>query len=67
MEDSGSKKKEKEVKMRRNSTRLLKAMLRKNWLLKIRHPFVTLTEVITSSSSLNISVFLVWDFCIFVF
>lgn len=51
MEDSGSSKKEmnkdKEVKMKRNSTRQLKAMLRKNWLLKIRHPVVTLTEVIT--------------------
>lgn len=26
-------------------TRQLKAMLRKNWLLKIRHPFVTCAEV----------------------
>lgn len=50
MEDSGSKKKEinkdKEVKMKRNSMRQLKAMLRKNWLLKIRHPFVTLSEIL---------------------
>ncbi|XP_020526672.1 ABC transporter A family member 1 isoform X2 [Amborella trichopoda] len=28
------------------STRQLKAMLRKNWLLKIRHPFVTAAEVL---------------------
>lgn len=30
------------------SRRQLKAMLRKNWLLKIRHPFVTLAEVSVS-------------------
>ncbi|CAK7342614.1 unnamed protein product [Dovyalis caffra] len=29
-----------------NSTRQLKAMLRKNWLLKIRHPFTTAAEVL---------------------
>ncbi|KAL1813550.1 hypothetical protein ACET3Z_023615 [Daucus carota] len=30
----------------RSSGRQLKAMLRKNWLLKIRHPFVTFAEII---------------------
>ncbi|KAJ4767254.1 ABC transporter A family member 1 [Rhynchospora pubera] len=29
-----------------SSTRQLKAMLRKNWLLKIRHPFTTFTEIL---------------------
>lgn len=29
-----------------NSTRQLKAMLRKNWLLKIRHPFITSAEIL---------------------
>nr|XP_018630849.1 ABC transporter A family member 1 isoform X1 [Nicotiana tomentosiformis] len=38
-------KKEKEKEMR-NSRRQLKAMLRKNWLLKIRHPFVTCAEIL---------------------
>lgn len=46
---SDNKKKErskgKEEDMKRSSSRQLKAMLRKNWLLKIRHPFVTLMEV----------------------
>ena len=37
----------KEEEMKRSSRKQLKAMLRKNWLLKIRHPFVTLTEVST--------------------
>ncbi|GFP92211.1 ABC transporter a family member 1 [Phtheirospermum japonicum] len=36
--------KEKMKKMR--SWRQLKAMLRKNWLLKIRHPFITLAEIL---------------------
>ncbi|XP_019232032.1 PREDICTED: ABC transporter A family member 1 [Nicotiana attenuata] len=38
-------KKEKEKEMR-NSRRQLKAMLRKNWLLKIRHPFTTCAEIL---------------------
>lgn len=41
--DRSNKGKEKEMK--RTSRKQLKAMLRKNWLLKIRHPFVTLMEV----------------------
>lgn len=32
--------------MKRSSRRQLKAMLRKNWLLKIRHPFITLAEIL---------------------
>lgn len=40
------KKKEKEKEDMRNSRRQLKAMLRKNWLLKIRHPFVTCAEIL---------------------
>lgn len=36
----------KEKKMTSSSGRQLKAMLRKNWLLKIRHPYITLAEVI---------------------
>ncbi|MCD7461369.1 ATP-binding cassette sub- A member 1 [Datura stramonium] len=40
------KKKEKEKEDTRNSRRQLKAMLRKNWLLKIRHPFVTCAEIL---------------------
>ncbi|CDP14120.1 unnamed protein product [Coffea canephora] len=36
----------KEEEMKRSSRKQLKAMLRKNWLLKIRHPFVTLTEIL---------------------
>ncbi|CAA0837437.1 ABC transporter A family member 1 [Striga hermonthica] len=39
-------KKVKEKIEKRRSTRQLKAMLRKNWLLKIRHPFVTCAEIL---------------------
>lgn len=39
-------KKEREKENMRSSRRQLKAMLRKNWLLKIRHPFSTCAEVI---------------------
>ncbi|XP_060186206.1 ABC transporter A family member 1 isoform X3 [Lycium barbarum] len=38
--------KNKEKEDMRNSRRQLKAMLRKNWLLKIRHPFVTCAEIL---------------------
>ncbi|KAG5055117.1 hypothetical protein JHK85_007627 [Glycine max] len=38
--------------------RQLKVMLRKNWLLKIRHPFVTAAEVISLFPFLNYSVLL---------
>lgn len=40
------KDKKKIVSERRSSWRQLKAMLRKNWLLKIRHPYITLAEVL---------------------
>ncbi|CAI9099895.1 OLC1v1036780C1 [Oldenlandia corymbosa var. corymbosa] len=36
----------KEEEMKRTSSKQLKAMLRKNWLLKVRHPFVTLMEIL---------------------
>ncbi|CAI9301359.1 unnamed protein product [Lactuca saligna] len=36
----------KEKKMTSSSGRQLKAMLRKNWLLKIRHPYITLAEIL---------------------
>ncbi|KAL3533759.1 hypothetical protein ACH5RR_007280, partial [Cinchona calisaya] len=36
----------KEEETKRSSRKQLKAMLRKNWLLKIRHPFVTLMEIL---------------------
>ncbi|KAL8489520.1 hypothetical protein ACS0TY_025437 [Phlomoides rotata] len=39
-------KKEKEKENMRSSRRQLKAMLRKNWLLKIRHPFSTCAEIL---------------------
>ncbi|GER52514.1 ATP-binding cassette sub-family A member [Striga asiatica] len=39
-------KKVKEKMEKTQSTRQLKAMLRKNWLLKIRHPFVTCAEIL---------------------
>lgn len=46
MEKKKEKEKEKERESMRSSRRQLKAMLRKNWLLKIRHPFVTCAEVL---------------------
>lgn len=36
----------KDKKMSSSSGRQLKAMLRKNWLLKIRHPYITLAEIL---------------------
>nr|AMP82925.1 ABC transporter A family member 1 [Catalpa bungei] len=40
------KKEEKDKEKMRSSRRQLKAMLRKNWLLKIRHPVVTCAEIL---------------------
>nr|GEW36328.1 ABC transporter A family member 1 isoform X1 [Tanacetum cinerariifolium] len=38
--------KKKMTSEKRSSWRQLKAMLRKNWLLKIRHPYITLAEIL---------------------
>lgn len=62
-----ARKKERERENMRSWRRQLKAMLRKNWLLKIRHPFITCAEVFTFHTHTNkIALFMIRFMHIFV-